>query len=73
MAKQFMVSRLPVPLFPAEEALSYAGGGNEIKIFPYTKLKMLRPGIARAIVEDGQVVLYSCMENSRYSICVVPV
>lgn len=26
---------------------------------------MLRPGIARAVVEDGMVVVYHCMDNSR--------
>lgn len=26
---------------------------------------MIRPGIARAIVEDGMVVVYHCMDNSR--------
>jgi hypothetical protein len=31
----------------------------------YTKLRMLRPGIARAVIEDGVCVLYHCMDNSR--------
>jgi hypothetical protein len=26
---------------------------------------MLRPGIARAMVEEGMVVVYHCMDNSR--------
>lgn len=26
---------------------------------------MIRPGIARAIIEDGMVVVYHCMDNSR--------
>jgi hypothetical protein len=37
-------------------------------IHPYTKLRMVRPGIARAVVEDGMVVVYHCMDNSRCDI-----
>jgi hypothetical protein len=29
---------------------------------------MLRPGIARAVVEDGMIVVYHCMDNSRFVI-----
>lgn len=32
----------------------------------FTQLRILRPGIARAVVEDGLVVVYHCMDNSRY-------
>ncbi len=63
LAKQFMAARMPIPLSASEERLS--GSDSSIRIFPYTKLRMVRPGIARAIVEDGHVVVYHCMENSR--------
>lgn len=36
-------------------------------MYPYTKLRMIRPGLARAIVEDGMVVVYHCMDNPRYA------
>lgn len=64
MAKSFLAARLPPPLTETEEAQSAAGAPNAI-IYPYTVLRMVRPGIARAIVEDGMVVLYHCMDNAR--------
>ena len=42
-----------------------ANGAPDARLFSYTNLRMLRPGIARAIVEDNQVVVYHCMDNSR--------
>ena len=37
----------------------------DARLFSYTNLRMLRPGIARALVEDNRVVVYHCMDNSR--------
>ena len=34
-------------------------------MFPFTKLRLIRPGIARVLLEDGIVVVYHCMDNSR--------
>jgi hypothetical protein len=65
MAKSFLSDRLPVPMTVLEEERS-AVGCPEARIMSYTKLRMLRPAIARAIVEDGTVVVYHCMDNSRY-------
>lgn len=62
--KQFLIDRLPVPMTEEEEQLS-SWRSPDIVIHPYTKLRLLRPGIARAIVEDGMVVVYHCMDNSR--------
>jgi hypothetical protein len=56
--------RLPAPLSAAEESRSAAGAPNAT-IFPYTQLRMLRPGLAIAVVEQGKVVVYHCMDNSR--------
>jgi hypothetical protein len=72
-AKKFLCDRLPVPLSSDEEKRSAAGAPSAI-IYPYTGLRMLRPGVARGIVEDGMVVLYHCMDNSRYYIiyCIYP-
>jgi hypothetical protein len=64
LAKQFMMERLPVPLTKEEEAVSSSGGGH-IVINPYTKLRMVRPGVAIVLVEEGKVVVYHCMDNSR--------
>jgi len=64
MKKQFIAERLPVPLQAHEEACS-AAGAPLATIYPYTQLRMLRPGIAVAVVEDGKIVVYHCMDNSR--------
>ena len=48
-----------------EEEFTVEGQGESAKINVTSKLRMLRPGIARAIVEEGNVVLYHCMDNSR--------
>lgn len=64
LAKQFLCARQPPPLGPLEESQSYTGAPNAV-IYPFTKLRMLRPGLARAMVEDGMVIVYHCMDNSR--------
>lgn len=66
LAKRFIAQRLPVPLSQSEEARSAAAAPNAA-VYPYTKLRLLRPGIAITAVEDGKVVLYHCMDNARYS------
>ena len=53
-----------MPLSATEEAYT-AAGTPLATIFPYTQLRMLRPGIATAVVEDGKLVVYHCMDNSR--------
>ena len=65
MAKDFISSRAPIPLSEEEDRLSFSGSGRDIKLFPYSKIRMIRPGIAIAVVEDGHVAVYHCMENSR--------
>jgi len=64
IAKELVLKRLPVPLTAEEEAVT-AAGAPHATIFPYTRLRMLRPGIAAVAVEDGKVVLFHCMDNSR--------
>lgn len=49
----------------SEEESRTSAGASNARILPYTRLRMLRPGIATAVIEDGKVVLYHCMENSR--------
>jgi hypothetical protein len=68
VSKEFLAGRLPVPLTEEEESLTFGGTASSSKgqrIYPFTKLRMLRPGIARAMVEEGMVVVYHCMDNSR--------
>jgi hypothetical protein len=62
--KNFILERQPVPLTSEEEAISYNGFPNAV-VFPYTQLRMIRPGTAVAVVEDGKVVVYHCMDNAR--------
>jgi lysine-specific demethylase/histidyl-hydroxylase NO66 len=62
--KSFILQRLPVPLHETEEKRS-AAGTPEAKIFPFTVLRMIRPGVARAVVEDGMIIVYHCMDNAR--------
>jgi lysine-specific demethylase/histidyl-hydroxylase NO66 len=64
VAKSFIVNRLPVPLSSEEEEQSAAGNPNQ-RIQPFTVLRIVRPGIARAVLEDGMVVVYHCMDNVR--------
>ena len=63
-AKSFIQARLPVPLSEAEEQRCAAGAPGAI-VYPHTRLRMVRPGVARALVEDGMVVVYHCMDNAR--------
>ncbi len=58
------MERVAVPLSDEEELQTAAGSPNAV-IYPYTQLRMVRPGIAIAVVEDGKVVLYHSMDNGR--------
>ena len=62
--KKFIMNRLPAPLSHSEESRTFTGT-KDLKIFPFTKLRIVRPGIARVLLEDGVVVVYHCMDNSR--------
>lgn len=59
-----MIERLPIPLSKREELLT-CSGSPDVTILPYTKLRILRPNAAIGVVEDGKVVVYHCMDNSR--------
>jgi lysine-specific demethylase/histidyl-hydroxylase NO66 len=66
IGKSFLSDRLPPALTPAEllltsENRSESGG----KIWPNTMCRLVRPGIARLVLEDGKAVLYQCADNSR--------
>ena len=64
MARTFIGARLPIPLTEEQETVSMSGA-PDVRIHAYTKLRMLRPGIARVLVEENMVVVYHCMDNSR--------
>jgi hypothetical protein len=62
--KNLIMERLPIPLTEEEELLTGVGTPNAV-IHPYTQLRMIRPGVAVAVVEEGKVVVYHCLDNSR--------
>lgn len=64
IAKQFLLERLPPPIHSDEESLT-AVSIPDASIYPYTKVRLLRPSIARALIEDGMVVVYHCLDNAR--------
>jgi bifunctional lysine-specific demethylase and histidyl-hydroxylase NO66 len=66
MGKRFLSDRLP-PALSAKEA-SYTNDNRDAnggKILPNTMIRLVRPGIARLVLEDDKAVLYHCMDNSR--------
>lgn len=66
IGKRFLSDRLPPSLTPAESALtSEHRKENGGKIWPNTMVRLVRPGIARLVLEDDKAVLYQCMDNSR--------
>eukprot|EP01031_Cornospumella_fuschlensis_P038118 gene38118-46314_t len=64
LKKSFIAERLPPYLSPQEEQHT-AANAPDIRIMPYTALRVARPGIAVTVVEDGKVVVYHAMDNSR--------
>jgi len=64
MLKSFISNRLPIPMSSSEEERSAQGAPNA-RIYQYTKLRIVRPGVARAIIEDGKVIVYHCIYNDR--------
>ena len=63
-ARSFLMERLPIPLSSYEESKTVASILSEHLVL-HTKLRIVRPDIARVIVENGMAVLYHCMDNSR--------
>jgi lysine-specific demethylase/histidyl-hydroxylase NO66 len=66
IGKRFLSDRLPPALTTAEAILtSEHRKENGGKIWPNTLVRLVRPGIARLVLEDDKAVLYQCMDNSR--------
>lgn len=76
MGKRHMSDRLPPALLGPERALtkdgiaSGGGGGAHFheaskRMWPNTLCRLVRPGVARLVVEDDKAVLYHCLDNSR--------
>jgi len=76
IGKRFLSDRLPPALLPPERSLTKEGPSNgpsdvqhhhdaSKKIWPNTLCRLVRPNIARLVVEDDKAVLYHCLDNSR--------
>ena len=70
VARKFISERLPPVLSAREEAEAAAGvaagaRGPNGGLYPFTRLRMLRPRLACCLVEDGHAVVYHCMDNAR--------
>lgn len=63
LAKRFMSDRQPPALTKRERAQT--SRENEKDILPNTKCRLVRPGIARLVIEEEQAVVYHCGDNSR--------
>ncbi|KAL7526476.1 hypothetical protein ACHAWF_005033 [Thalassiosira exigua] len=66
---RFLSDRLPPALLPPERRLTKDGRGDgdatSRKIWPNTLCRLVRPEIARLVVEGDKAVLYHCLDNSR--------
>ncbi len=67
MGKRFLSERQP-PALTADEVVMTSKGderADENPILPNTMCRLVRPGIARLVIEDDKAVIYHCNDNSR--------
>ena len=74
IGKRFLSDRLPPALLEPERCLTKEALSDNTavhhhdaakKIWPNTLCRLVRPGIARLVMEDDKAVLYHCLDNSR--------
>jgi len=67
MGKRYISERQPPALTASEAALTSKGDemADENPILPNTMCRLVRPGIARLVIEDDKAVVYHCSDNSR--------
>ena len=72
IGKRFLSDRLPPALLAPERCLTKEATSNianhhdmSKKIWPNTLCRLVRPNIARLVMEEGKAVLYHCIDNSR--------
>ena len=67
MGKRFMSERQPPALTANEAAMTSKGDAtaDENPILPNTMCRLVRPGIARLVIEEDKAVIYHCADNSR--------
>ena len=64
MIKVHLSNRLPIACTDEEETYTKVGGVPR-RITAFTRVCVVRPHVARAVLEDGSVVVYHCLDNSR--------
>ena len=67
MGKRFLSERQPPALTASEVAMTAKADAtaDENPILPNTMCRLVRPGIARLVIEDEKAVVYHCSDNSR--------
>ena len=67
MGKRYLSERQPPALTSSEVVLTSKGDerADENPILPNTMCRLVRPGIARLVIEDNKAVIYHCSDNSR--------
>ena len=65
MGKQYITSCQPPALTTQEKKLTCLAETKAVKILPDMLVRLVRPGVARLVLEDGMAVIYHCMDNSR--------
>jgi lysine-specific demethylase/histidyl-hydroxylase NO66 len=67
MGKRYLSERQPPALTTDEVELTSKGDitADQNPILPNTMCRLVRPGIARLVVEDDKAVIYHCSDNSR--------
>ena len=65
ISKQFLSSCQPPALSKAEVQATSAGHARTVEIEPGMLVRLVRPGIARLVLEDDKAVVYHCLDNSR--------
>eukprot|EP00559_Dactyliosolen_fragilissimus_P001220 CAMPEP_0184865520 /NCGR_PEP_ID=MMETSP0580-20130426/18360_1 /TAXON_ID=1118495 /ORGANISM="Dactyliosolen fragilissimus" /LENGTH=721 /DNA_ID=CAMNT_0027364757 /DNA_START=115 /DNA_END=2280 /DNA_ORIENTATION=+ len=66
IGKRFLSDRLPPAFSNVESSLSSENRNeNGGKIWPNSMVRLIRPDIARLVLEDGKAILYHCADNSR--------
>mmetsp|Transcript_24214 Transcript_24214/g.57140 ORF Transcript_24214/g.57140 Transcript_24214/m.57140 type:complete len:632 (-) Transcript_24214:1011-2906(-) len=67
VAKRYLSERQPPALTANEVALTAHGDetADERPLLPNTMCRLVRPGIARLVIEDDKAVVYHCADNSR--------
>ena len=65
MGLRFLSDRLPIAFTKEEEKLTGKSSDSATDILPNTLCRLVRPGVARLVLEDGKAVVYHCCDNSK--------